>query len=187
MNSLLLQWSSINKNDRKKFPLRDELKASQIPIIFLPEIVSIHLLAELQQIFNKLKIVAVKKGFVDKDRFNRACWEDESSISKLQLKMLQVAERYFKVKLEPTYHYLAMYLKDSDCPIHTDREECEYTIAINIQQNGIWPLYVEGKEYLLNPGNALLYSGKHHIHWREASEYPGRLDMLLLFYREATQ
>jgi len=104
--------------------------------------------------------------------------------------MLELAERIFGEALKPSYTFLSLYTKgEGICPYHVDRPQCYRTIDVCLSQNEPWPLYVNSKvpkfedeaeyykkmdeikaagtSFLLEPGDALLYSGTDHPHWRE--------------------
>jgi hypothetical protein len=58
---------------------------------------------------------------------------------------------------------------------HFDRfSEPRFTFDYQVNSNISWPLYVEGKEFVLKNNQALTFSGTHQIHWRPNREFvPG--------------
>jgi hypothetical protein len=58
--------------------------------------------------------------------------------------------------------------------------EPRFTFDYQIKSNTSWPLFVEGKEFVLNDNQALTFSGTHQIHWRSKKEFgPGEfIDMI---------
>ena len=69
---------------------------------------------------------------------------------------------------------------------HKDSNACTYTIDLCLTQMVEWPLYVEDKEYILQPNQALCFYGEDQLHWR--GPFPEKdsniVDMLFLHYAE---
>lgn len=120
----------------------------------------------------------------------------------LHYEILPLIEHITKQKLRPTYTYLSCYVKGSDLPAHTDREDCQYTVSFLVNKDKDWAVYcdpekqpVKGRgrypEFKQNenhigmigePNGLIMFNGEDHIHWR--NEYMGeRYDVLLLHYR----
>lgn len=103
-----------------------------------------------------------------------------------------VVEQNVGKKLWPTYSYFRIYDKGSDLRIHTDRESCEYTVALCLGASPVdqpYEIFVgeedetsdykyysddgEYKRYRIDhkfpmlPNNALIFKGMDKIHWRE--------------------
>jgi hypothetical protein len=103
-----------------------------------------------------------------------------------------VVEQNVGKKLWPTYSYFRIYDKGSDLKIHTDRESCEYTVALCLGADPIdkpYEIFVgeedeqsdykyynkegEYKNYRIDykfpmvPNNAVIFKGMDKIHWRE--------------------
>lgn len=77
--------------------------------------------------------------------------------------------------VRPSYAFLSMYGHDGVCPQHSDRPQCRFTVDLLVNSNGShpWPLEVadlqedgEMREYPLEPGEALIYSGTATKHRR---------------------
>lgn len=49
--------------------------------------------------------------------------------------------------------------------------EPRFTFDFQIRSNTDWPLFVEGKEFVLADNQALTFSGTHQIHWRSHKEF----------------
>lgn len=183
-----INWESIDKTDRELFPWRDELKASSIPIIHLPNFFNEKTFNTLVKRVKLLKMLSMKRSQVDNERFKRHLYENDTEILAIQNGMARKVSELFKTPLQVSYHFISMYHEGLGvCPVHTDRLECEFTVSVCVSQNDVWPLYVEGKQFGLNIGDALLYSGTHHIHWREQIPANTWCDMVLFFFtrREA--
>lgn len=93
-------------------------------------------------------------------------------------------------KLYPTYAYARLYQKGSELHCHVDRDPCEYSATITLgYAKHNWPLFISEhgeetdlgrynirgelcrvknlKKFDINIGDALLYKGCDHPHWRE--------------------
>ena len=76
----------------------------------------------------------------------------------------------------PTYTYARVYKNGATLAGHTDRDECEISLTVNLDGDEDWPIWIEtpdGKEVRvsLKPGDAMIYLGCTARHWRE--EYTG--------------
>jgi hypothetical protein len=118
-------------------------------------------------------------GAPDKDRFNRYWFHNLPLLVKLH-KELKVDE-IFGEPVKPSYVFLSMYGDEGICPLHTDRPQCKYTADLCIDQKEVWPIMVSDEEYLLQPGEALCYSGTDHPHYRNRIQ-PGNFCNLAFFH-----
>jgi hypothetical protein len=107
-----------------------------------------------------------------------------------------VVEQNVGKKLWPTYSYFRIYDKGSDLKIHTDRESCEYTVALCLGASPVdqpYEIFVgeedetsdykyysddgEYKRYRIDykfsmlPNNAVIFKGMDKIHWREICKH----------------
>lgn len=107
-----------------------------------------------------------------------------------------VVEQNVGKKLWPTYSYFRIYDKGSDLKIHTDRESCEYTVALCLgaepvnqpyeifvgeeDETSDYKYYSEDGEYKryridhkfpMLPNNAVIFKGMDKIHWREICKH----------------
>jgi len=103
-----------------------------------------------------------------------------------------VVEQNVGKKLWPTYSFFRIYDKGSDLKIHTDRESCEYTVALCLGADPVdepYEIFVgeedknsdykyfnkKGKltrckiehKFPMVPNNAVIFKGMKKIHWRE--------------------
>jgi len=106
-------------------------------------------------------------------------------------------------RVEPTYSYFSGYVRNSELPLHTDRDDCEYTVSLLLERkpSGIgWPIYLEKragtgltpgpKRHVVGEGartaldcgeNAfMIFKGRHHAHFREA--FKGEHAYILLLH-----
>ena len=101
-----------------------------------------------------------------------------------------VIEKNVNKSLFPTYSYFRIYDLGSDLKFHTDRESCEYTVALCISANPLdkpYNIYIGEKDKTSNykylneplkinytfpmvPNDALIFKGREALHWREQCE-----------------
>ena len=81
--------------------------------------------------------------------------------------LLDFAHKTFGVAVKPSYVFLSMYGPEGVCPLHTDRPQCQFTIDLQINSDGEWPIYVDGQPHVLKDGEALCYSGTGQPHFRK--------------------
>jgi hypothetical protein len=81
-----------------------------------------------------------------------------------------IAERFSQwvgEKVKPSYCFASMYKPgEGKVKKHTDRPQCKYTLDICINQNYPWAINVAGANYMLEAGDALVFSGTDHVHYR---------------------
>ena len=73
--------------------------------------------------------------------------------------------------LFPTYSFYRVYRKGDELTIHKDRPSCEIscTLCFNHSYNNNdykWPIYMDGNEAMLEPGDMVIYRGVDLDHWR---------------------
>ncbi len=144
--------------------------------MFEPVLVKNYLSADLIEFFNMV-VEQVKRSpgvQFDEKEFNRKFVHNMPLFVDVHRQMILPRMQAFldTVKpgsqIKPSYNFLSMYFKSKGvCPKHTDRPQCKYTVDICLNQKEPWGLSVLDKEYFLQPGDALIYSGTHHEHFRE--------------------
>lgn len=103
---------------------------------------------------------------------NDSYWYGDPLSESFLLCKLQKMEEETKLKLNPTYAYARVYTYLANLDRHKDRPECEISVTIMVGSSGEkWPLYIEGTEIHLNPGDAAIYLGCELEHWR--NEFTG--------------
>jgi len=86
----------------------------------------------------------------------------------LMVNKLKFMEKETGLELLPTYAFWRMYTMFADLKKHTDRPACEISVTVMIGSDGTsWPIYMDGKEIDLKPGDAAIYLGCEVEHWRE--------------------
>lgn len=72
-------------------------------------------------------------------------------------------------------------------PPHIDINACTYTIDLQLDGNIEWEIFVEGKPYFMQNGDALLYLGSDQFHWRPkcpTSDRKSFLEMCFIHFVE---
>jgi len=89
-------------------------------------------------------------------------------------------ERITGLSLIPTYAYCRIYKNGDVLNAHKDRPACEISATLTLghdlagiretKPEYLWPIIVEGKPFVCNTGEMLLYHGCELSHWRVAFE-----------------
>jgi hypothetical protein len=86
----------------------------------------------------------------------------------LMINKLEVVQKETGLELLCAYAFWRMYTVNADLKKHTDRESCEISISIMFGSDGTpWPIYMDGTEINMEPGDAVIYLGCEVEHWRE--------------------
>ena len=102
-------------------------------------------------------------------------------------KLLPLARKLFSPTLEPSYCLWASYRGyRAQLPKHIDDNACTYTIDLCLSHVAPWSIYIEGKELIPYPNQAVVYYGEDQYHWREAFTEPNknRVDMIFFHFVE---
>jgi hypothetical protein len=89
----------------------------------------------------------------------------------------------------PTYTYGRIYSFGNILERHRDRDACEISFTLNLQQSGDpWPIWVKkpnGEEVsvILKPGGAMMYLGCDADHWREAFQGQSCVQLFLHYVK----
>ncbi len=88
--------------------------------------------------------------------------------------LVPTARSFFDSKtLEASYAIFAHYEgNQAALPKHKDNNACTYTIDLCLYQKTPWGLWIEGKEYMLEENEAVLFYGEDQEHWREKFPNP---------------
>ena len=81
----------------------------------------------------------------------------------------EIMEKETGLELLPTYAFWRMYSNLAELRKHKDRPSCEISITVMIGSDGSheWPIFVDGVEVNLKPGDGVIYLGCELEHWRE--------------------
>jgi hypothetical protein len=86
----------------------------------------------------------------------------------LMLNKLELMQKETGLELLPTYAFWRMYTLHADLKKHKDRPSCEISATVMIGSDKTkWPIYMDGAELNLEPGDAAIYLGCEVEHWRE--------------------
>jgi|TARA_R100000482_G_scaffold103366_1_gene46243 hypothetical protein len=113
------------------------------------------------------------------------CWYMDSLMNSLLDVKKPIVEKACGFKLYPTYSYWRYYVFGGRLKKHIDRPSCEISISACIKKEGKWPLVIDGHSIELEEGEALLYAGCDHYHWRP-SFYKGE-GMAQVFFHYVNQ
>lgn len=94
------------------------------------------------------------------------CIYGDSAFDILLIKFQSIIEEKIKKQLIPTYSYMRIYQKGDTLKKHIDRNECEFSITLNLG-GAKWPIYLNNKKVILKQGDLLIYKGCETEHWRE--------------------
>ena len=101
----------------------------------------------------------------DSQCFSPAWYSDPLMTSFLETK-LPLVEKESNLNLFPTYAYWRYYILGATLDKHTDRPACEVSVTACIKKYDNWPIIIEGTEFELEEGDAVLYAGCDQEHWR---------------------
>jgi hypothetical protein len=86
----------------------------------------------------------------------------------LMINKLNLMQKETGLDLLPTYAFWRMYTVNADLKKHKDRPSCEISVTVMIGSDGTpWPIYMNGTEINMCPGDAAIYLGCEIEHWRE--------------------
>jgi hypothetical protein len=87
---------------------------------------------------------------------------------KHMINKLDIMQKETGLELLCTYAFWRMYTINADLKKHKDRPSCEVSVTVMIGSDGTsWPIYMDGAEINLEPGDAAVYLGCEIEHWRE--------------------
>jgi len=102
---------------------------------------------------------------IDPESFSPAWYIDPLMLALLDVK-LPLIEKESNLKIFPTFTYWRYYVFGGLLTKHTDRPSCEISVTACIKKYDNWPIIVEGTEFELEEGDAVLYAGCDQEHWR---------------------
>ena len=86
----------------------------------------------------------------------------------LMINKMDLMQKETGLELLPTYAFWRMYTMFADLKKHKDRSSCEISVTVMIGSDGTsWPIYMDGTEINMEPGDAAIYLGCEIEHWRE--------------------
>jgi len=102
--------------------------------------------------------------------------------------MRSQVEKIVGKSLYPTYSFFRVYVKGNSLQKHVDRPSCEYSVTVNVaNEGGLWPIYMQADKgpvvsFALSPGEAVVYKGCEISHWREEKESNTATGQFMLHY-----
>jgi hypothetical protein len=132
--------------------------------------------------FNKLD--HNKDYKLDGQSFSPAWYNDPLMDSLLYHKLSKV-ELETNLKLFPTYAYWRYYIFGATLKKHTDRPSCEISVTTCVEKYDNWEIVIDGKSFILEKGDGVLYAGCDHEHWRNGI-YKGK-GMAQVFFHYVDQ
>lgn len=86
----------------------------------------------------------------------------------LMINLLPRMQRETGLKLFPTYSFSRVYSYNADLKKHKDRPSCEVSVTLMFGSDGTkWPIFMDGHECEMQPGDGVIYLGRELEHWRE--------------------
>jgi hypothetical protein len=117
---------------------------------------------------------------------------NEPTARYVHAQLSQLVSDIARVRVKPSYVYLAAYQSGAVLDRHTDREQCEYSITLCIdatpepEAQSPWPILLDTSEGALRIwqylGDGLLYRGRYLPHYRERLPEGCSSTSLLLHY-----
>lgn len=106
------------------------------------------------------------------DKFGRALLLDTHHpiLKKLSEQILPLVRNYFNDdSILPSYSIFAEYSAEKIyLEKHKDQAACTYTVDLVLYQEDPWAIWIEGKEYIANENDAIIFMGEDQEHWRDA-------------------
>jgi alkylated DNA repair dioxygenase AlkB len=95
----------------------------------------------------------------------------DPAMETMLLHLHKIMEDNTELELFPTYSYYRVYRPGDDLKPHKDRPSCEIscTLCFNYDygnENYSWPIFMNGNEVNLEPGDLVIYRGCDLEHWR---------------------
>lgn len=128
-----------------------------------------------------------RMGTVDTKVFKRLEFHEHPMFKALHELQKARVEIFLERKLKISYNFAAMYFEgEGECPPHTDRPQCKYTVDVCFNQKQPWRFFAKNSKgviqyFDMQPGDAIILSGTEHEHWREKIQ-PGNFCDLVFFH-----
>ncbi len=97
----------------------------------------------------------------------------------LRDKILDMFQPYYDFKLSKTGHCAVRYTSiNGKNPVlrpHTDTQPVfpgpKLSVSVQLKKNIDWKINAEDQSFLLEEGDAIIFSGTHQVHWRDPIEF----------------
>lgn len=105
----------------------------------------------------------------------------DPAMESILLHLHSTMEKNTGLELDPTYSFYRVYREGDELVKHKDRESCEVscTLSFNFSydmESYTWPIYMDGTECSMKPGDMVIYRGCDLDHWRESFFPPNKND-----------
>ncbi|CAE8624707.1 unnamed protein product [Polarella glacialis] len=120
-------------------------------------------------------------------RQHRHGWHNEPAAGFFHYALAEALRGVLGVKLVPTYVFTVVYMSGGILHPHLDRPDNEVSLTVSMGSDPpgyIWPLEMNGTEFLLQPGDAVLYRGNSVRHSRKALPQNYRSFHVIFAFRE---
>jgi hypothetical protein len=99
----------------------------------------------------------------------------DPAMETILLNLQAIIEKNTGLVLFPTYSYYRIYRPGDELKVHKDRPSCEIsaTLCFNYSYDKSkfqWPIFMNGNEIDLLPGDMVIYKGCDLEHWRDPFE-----------------
>jgi hypothetical protein len=109
----------------------------------------------------------------------------------LHFQLKRLMDQLIGRPVKPSYSFASIYRSGAYLSKHTDREQCEYTLSVNIwdtpQGRAPWPFFLHtdhGKSPVrLQPGDGILFKGRELGHSRNKLQKKSSLQILFHFVK----
>ena len=144
-------------------------------------------------------------------RFGRIVVQHHPFFTELQQRVVPLVSEVAGEVVEASYNFLSLYTAMGVCPLHLDAPRAKWTFDLCVDQSVPWPIYfsqvrpwpdseIEGwpdadweatlkrspslhfTPYVLQPGQAVVFSGSSQWHYREAIPDPSRRQFCTLLF-----
>ena len=88
--------------------------------------------------------------------------------------------------IKSSYSLYCKYSNNASMNMHKDDNACTFTIDLCLRQTEPWGLWVEDKEYILKPNEALCYLGNDQIHGRMPKNLGSKGSVEMMFFHYVT-
>ena len=136
---------------------------------------------ELNNLLNNLP--NAEEGIFDKGRSRYMI--ETSFIKNYGQSLEELAKQIFNNQnIKSSYSLYCKYFGNASMNMHKDDNACTFTIDLCLRQTEPWGLWVEDKEYILKPNEALCYLGNDQLHGRQPKDLGpnGSVEMMFFHY-----
>lgn len=96
----------------------------------------------------------------------------DPAMETMLLYLHSILEKNTGLTLHPTYSFYRVYRQGDELIPHKDRPSCEISCTMSFNRSYddndySWPIFMDGNEVLLNPGDLVIYRGCDLEHWRK--------------------